>query len=112
MTTYQASAARRTGSRGDPKAEDWVEHLFIARTHDNLLFFTNGAALPAQGARDPAGGARGPGQGGRQLLAIKPEEQIAAVVPVREFADAVPHVRDPAGHGQEDALAAYGDVRR
>ncbi len=36
---------QRRGGRGlngaDLKADDWVEHLFIASTHDYLLFFTN-----------------------------------------------------------------------
>jgi DNA gyrase subunit A len=36
---------QRRGGRGltgaDLKADDWVEHLFIASTHDYLMFFTN-----------------------------------------------------------------------
>ena len=69
ITTYKR---QRRGGRGlngaDLKADDWVEHLFIASTHDYLLFFTNaGPALLAQGARDPAGRPRGARQAGGQL---------------------------------------------
>ena len=69
VSTYRK---QRRGGRGlngaDLKDDDWVEHLFIASTHDYLLFFTDtGQVLLAQGARDPAGRPRGAGQAGRQL---------------------------------------------
>src|SRR3954469_19435391 len=42
ITTYKR---QRRGGRGltgaDLKAADWVEHLFIASTHDYLMFFSN-----------------------------------------------------------------------
>ena len=42
ITTYKR---QRRGGRGlngaDLKADDWVEHLFIASTHDYLMFFSN-----------------------------------------------------------------------
>ncbi len=64
VSTYRR---QRRGGRGisgqTTTRDDWVEHLFIASTHDYLLFFTDPRpALLAQGARDPAGGPRGPGQ--------------------------------------------------
>ena len=90
VTTYKR---QRRGGRGlngaDLKDDDWVEHLFIASTHDYLLFFTDdGQLLLAQGARDPAGAAA-PRRGKPMvnLIDITPDEQIAALVPVREFTD-------------------------
>ena len=42
ITTYKR---QRRGGRGlngaDLKADDWVEHLFIASTHDYLMFFSD-----------------------------------------------------------------------
>ena len=42
ISTYKR---QRRGGRGlqgaTTKEEDWIEHLFIASTHDYLMFFTN-----------------------------------------------------------------------
>jgi DNA gyrase subunit A len=41
VDTYRMQGARRARDRGDgTKEEDWVEHLFLASTHDYLMFFT------------------------------------------------------------------------
>ena len=40
----------------DTKDDDWIEHLFVASTHDYVLFFTSRRqGLPAQGARAARG---------------------------------------------------------
>ncbi len=65
--------SQKRGGRGitgmETKEDDFVEHLFIASTHDYFLFFTNlGTALLAEGPRDPPGRASGPGQGHGQCF--------------------------------------------
>ena len=53
VTTYREQRRGGQGVMGmDLKEDDYIEHLFVASTHDYVLFFTNvGQGLPAQGAR-------------------------------------------------------------
>jgi len=114
VTTYKR---QRRGGRGlngaDLKADDWVEHLFIASTHDYLLFFTNTGQIYWLKVHEiPPASRAARGKPVVNCIAIKPHEQIAALVPVREFGDdkclvfATRH-----GTVKKTALSAYGNVR-
>ena len=56
VTTYREQRRGGIGVMGmDMKDDDYIEHLFVASTHDYILFFTTvGQGLSAQGARAPA----------------------------------------------------------
>ena len=70
ISLYRAQRRGGKGSTGvRPKAEDFVELLFVASSHDYLLFFTNRPGLLAQGPRDSGGRADVAGQGHRQPAA-------------------------------------------
>jgi DNA gyrase subunit A len=89
ITTYKR---QRRGGRGlngaDLKADDWVEHLFIASTHDYLMFFSNkGQVYWLKVHEIPQAGRAARGKPVVNCIAIKPDEQIAALVPVREFSE-------------------------
>lgn len=97
----------------DTKEEDWVEHLFVASTHDYLMIFTRGGhcywikvwELP-EGARNSRG------KPIVNLLNLSAEERIAAVVPVREFSDdKYLMFATRQGVVKKTALSAYGHVR-
>jgi len=83
---------QRRGGRGvisaHTKEDDWVEHLFIASTHDYVMFFTQQGQcywLKVHEIPQAARAARGKPMVG--CIAIKPDERIAALVPVREFSE-------------------------
>jgi DNA gyrase subunit A len=83
---------QRRGGRGvtgmGTKEEDFVEHLFIASTHDYILFFTNrGRCYWLKVHEIPRGGRVAKGRAVANLLKIRPEESIAAFVPVKLFDD-------------------------
>src|SRR5713101_5989940 len=87
VSTYRR---QRRGGRGvnggDLKEEDWVEHLFIASTHDYILFFTDkGHVYWLKVHEIPQAGRAARGKPIVNCIAIKPDEQIAALVRVREF---------------------------
>ena len=92
----------------DTKEDDYIEHLFVAMTHDYLLFFTNrGQGLPGEGAR-AAQGKRQP-RAGRwcNLLPLRQDESVTAVIDTRDYSRGqVPGVCDAQG-SQEDELDAY-----
>ncbi len=89
VSTYRR---QRRGGRGlagmGTKEDDWVEHLFIASTHDYLMFFSNqGQVYWLKVHEIPQGGRAARGKPIIQCIAIRPDERIAALVPVREFSD-------------------------
>jgi DNA gyrase subunit A len=114
ITTYKR---QRRGGRGlngaDLKADDWVEHLFIASTHDYLMFFSNrGQVYWLKVHEIPQAGRAARGKPVVNCIAIKPDEQIAALVPVREFTDDKCLIfATRLGTVKKTVLSAYGNVR-
>jgi DNA gyrase subunit A len=114
ITTYKR---QRRGGRGlngaDLKADDWVEHLFIASTHDYLMFFSNkGQVYWLKVHEIPQAGRAARGKPVINCIAIKPDEQIAALVPVREFTDDKCLIfATRKGTVKKTVLSAYGNVR-
>jgi DNA gyrase subunit A len=114
ITTYKR---QRRGGRGlngaDLKADDWVEHLFIASTHDYLMFFSNkGQVYWLKVHEVPQAGRAARGKPVINCIAIRPDEQIAALVPVREFTeDRCLIFATRQGTVKKTVLSAYGNVR-
>jgi DNA gyrase subunit A len=78
------------GGRGvigiETKEQDFVEHLFIASTHDYILFFTDkGRCYWVKVYEIPQGGRLAKGKPIVNLLELKPDESISAFVPVSKF---------------------------
>jgi DNA gyrase subunit A len=86
-STYRRQRRGGKGVTGmGTKEEDFVEHLFIASTHDYILFFTDrGRCYWLKVHEIPRGGRVAKGRAVANLLKIKPEESIAAFVPVKQF---------------------------
>jgi DNA gyrase subunit A len=114
ISTYRR---QRRGGRGlngaDLKEDDWVEHLFIASTHDYLLVFTNNGQLYWLKVHEiPQAGRAARGKPIVNCIAIKPDERIAALVPVREFSpDQFILFATRQGTVKKTALSEYGNVR-
>lgn len=87
MATYRS---QRRGGRGvtgmGTKEEDFVEHLFVATTHCNILFFTSrGRVYRLKGYEIPEAGRTAKGTAVVNLLPIEAQEKITAVIPIRVF---------------------------
>jgi DNA gyrase subunit A len=114
IDTYRA---QRRGGRGlqgmGTKEEDWVEHLFVASAHDYLMVFTRrGQCYWIKVWQVPESGRTSRGKPVVNLLNLSSEEEIAAVVPVREFAeDKYLLFCTRGGKVKKTSLAAYGNVR-
>src|SRR6267154_1420899 len=81
---------QRRGGKGvigaHAKEDDWVEHLFIASTHDYLMFFTEqGQCYWLKVHEIPQAARAARGKPIINCVAMKPDERLAALVPVREF---------------------------
>ena len=115
IDTYRS---QRRGGRGlqgmGTKESDWVEHLFVASTHDVLMIFTrDGTCHWLRVWQIPQGSRQARGKPIVNLLNIGRGSKIASVVPVREFGDdrwLLFATRD--GKVKRTPLAAYGNVRK
>ena len=89
LNTYRT---QRRGGRGVQGAtsneEDFVEHLFIANTHNYMLFFTNlGKCYWLKVYDIPQGGRATKGRAIVNLIGCEPGEKVEAFVSVKEFND-------------------------
>ncbi len=89
VTLYKA---QRRGGKGligaKAKSDDFIEHIFLALSHDNLLFFTNMGRVYCKKVYEiPEEGRASKGKAIVNLLRLKKEESIAHVLPVRHFSE-------------------------
>jgi DNA gyrase subunit A len=89
VTSYRR---QRRGGRGVTAAhtreDDWLEHLFIASTHDYMMFFTqSGQCYWLKVHEIPQAARAARGKPIVNCVALKPDERLAALVPVREFSE-------------------------
>jgi len=109
--------SQRRGGRGvkgaSLKQDDVVDHFFVASTHDWLLFFTNqGRVYRAKVHELPDAGRDARGQHVANLLAFKPEENIAQILSIKDYL-AAPHLvlATKAGLIKKSALIEYDSPR-
>jgi DNA gyrase subunit A len=115
IDTYKAQRRGGKGVSGmTTKEEDYVEHLFVANTHDYILFFTaTGRVYWEKVYEIPEAGRTARGKAIVNLLSIQSEEQIAAMIRVREFSDSehlVMATQD--GVVKKTNLSAFSNPRR
>ncbi len=82
--------AQRRGGKGvtgmTTKEEDFVVELFVASTHQTVLFFTNtGRVYWLKVHEIPQASRAARGKAIVNLLSLKGEERVAAILPVRAF---------------------------
>ena len=89
ISLYRAQRRGGKGSTGvRPKAEDFVELLFVASSHDYLLFFTNKGRVYWKKVHEiPEAGRTSRGKAIVNLLDLRRGERVATTLPVRDFDD-------------------------
>ena len=113
--TYRAQARGGRGIGGMPtKEEDWVESVFLASTHDYLMFFTQqGQCYWLKVHEIPQGSRISRGKPVVNLINIDRDDKIAALVPVREFShDRYLIFATRNGTVKKTVLSAYGNPRK
>ena len=95
------------------KEEDWVEHLFIASTHDYILFFTAAGKVHwLKVHRVPQTSRTARGRPVVNLIKINQDDRVTAMVPVREFSeDKYLLFATKKGMVKKTSLASYRNVR-
>ena len=84
------SRSQNRGGRGisalSTREEDFVETLFTASTHDNILFFTTrGRMYHLKGYQIPEAGRHAKGTAIINLLPIEQDEKVTAMLAVRDY---------------------------
>ena len=84
LDTYRSQARGGRGVVGmQTREEDLVKDLFVAHSHDHILFFTNfGRAYHLRAFEIPEAGRQAMGMALVNLLNLNPGETIAAMIPV------------------------------
>ena len=87
---YRTQARGGVGSRGvSAKDDDFTEHLFIAHTHNYLLFFTElGRVFWLKVYAIPEAGKTAKGRAIQNLIQITPDDSVRAVINVKSLDDA------------------------
>lgn len=85
--TYRSQKRGGRGvSGGATKDDDFVEHFFSASTHAYLLFFTNFGQVYWLKVYDiPQMSRTSAGRALPNVISLKPDEKVSAVIPVRRF---------------------------
>jgi DNA gyrase subunit A len=89
VTTYREQRRGGQGVMGmDLKEDDYIEHLFVASTHDYVLFFTNvGKVYRLKVHELPLGSRQSKGRAIQNLLPFRQDEQVRAVIQTRDFTE-------------------------
>ena len=87
VTTYREQRRGGIGVMGmDMKDEDYIEHLFVASTHDFILFFTSvGKVYRLKVHELPLGSRQSKGRAIVNLLPFRQDEAIRAVIATRDY---------------------------
>jgi len=115
LDTYRA---QRRGGKGVTgmvtREEDFVEHLFITRTHNYMLLFTNrGRVYWLRVFEIPEAGRAAKGKAIVNLVQLQPEEKITAAIPVRDFQEeAYLFMATADGTVKKTALGEFANPRR
>jgi DNA gyrase subunit A len=90
VTAYREQRRGGVGVMGmDLKEDDYIEHLFVASTHDYILFFTTvGKVYRLKVHELPLGSRQSKGRAIVNLLPFRQGEQVRAVIQTREFKEA------------------------
>ncbi|MCD8199693.1 MAG: DNA gyrase subunit A [Coriobacteriaceae bacterium] len=114
VATYRQQKRGGKGMHGvNLKEDDFVEQLFVASTHDYMLFFTSkGKVYRIKVHQIPLGSRHARGTAAVNILPLESDETIAAVINTREFPEDE-YLLFATSHGmvKKTAFSAYRNGR-
>jgi DNA gyrase subunit A len=114
--TYRAQGRGGRGIKGTESREgDFVEHLFVANTHDYLLFFTNQGRVYERRVYDiPEMSRTSQGRSVANLLSFQAGEKVANVLAIKDFNKEEQFLMFATAKGtvKKTALTAYANIRQ
>lgn len=116
--SVDAYKSQKRGGKGvtaiGTREDDFVEHIFVTSTHDYILFFTTkGRVFKLKAFELPEASRQAKGTAIVNLLQLAQDEKIAAVIPVREFADNLNVLTATrSGLVKKTVLSEYSNIRK
>lgn len=88
-TEYRVQGRGGTGFRGvAARDDDFIEHIFVASTHDTMLFFTQqGKCFWLPVYKIPEGTRTSKGRAIQNLISLPPGDKVMAYIDVRDLTD-------------------------
>src|SRR6187402_2755406 len=88
-TEYRQQRRGGRGAKGSStRNEDYIEHLFVASTHNTLLFFTEmGRCFWLKVYEIPEGDKTSKGRALQNMIQIPPDDKVRAIIDVKNFND-------------------------
>ena len=114
ISLYRSQHRGGKGKMGiNVKEEDFVEDLFIASTHDYILFFTDAGRIHWKKVHElPQAGRLTRGKAIVNLLNLNPEEKVTAILSLKDFAqEKFITFMSKKGVIKKTALEAYSNPR-
>ena len=115
IDTYRSQGRGGRGIKGTEAREgDFVEHLFVANTHDHLLFFTNQGRVYSLRVYDiPEMSRTSAGRSVANLVEFQQGEKLANVLAVKDFGKEEQFLMFATAKGgvKKTALSAYANIR-
>ena len=115
INTYRSQKRGGKGITGiATREEDFVKQIFIASTHDTILFFSNkGKLYKLRGYEIPEAGRTARGTAIVNLLSLDAGEKISAIIPIQNFAEGK-YLLFSTKNGviKKTALAEYNSARK
>ena len=116
LDTYRSQNRGGKGIRaGDAKDDDFIEHLFVASTHDDLLCFTNtGRVFKIKVYELPELARTSKGRAMVNILDLKPGERTCAYLNIKNFEQSSQYLTfvSAAGIVKRTALKEYRNVNK
>jgi DNA gyrase subunit A len=116
VDTYRSQGRGGRGIKGTESREgDFVEHLFVANTHDHLLFFTNQGRVYEKRVFDiPELSRTSQGRAIANLLEFQAGEKMSNVLAVKDFGKEEQFLMFATAKGvvKKTALSAYANIRQ
>ena len=114
ISTYRQQRRGGTGRKGmSTREEDFVEHLFVASTHDYILVFTNtGRVYWLKVYEIPEISAAGKGKAVASLVSLQPGESVRTLMPVRDLEEEGKNIFFVTRQGTVKKTAAQGLQQR
>ena len=89
LTEYRAQNRGGRGSKGTAtRDEDFIEHMFIASTHNYILLFTEkGQVYWIRAYEVPEGNKQSKGRAIQNLISIAPDDKVRAFINIKDLTD-------------------------
>jgi DNA gyrase subunit A len=114
LTSYHKQKRGGKGVLGaEIKEEDLIDQIFLAGTHDYILFFTNRGKVHWEKVYElPLLSRTSKGKPLISILELKPDEVITKAIPVRDFSEGYLIMATRSGTVKKTELRAYGNPQR